>query len=189
MIGKQISRGVQAGGVFFAFVGAACASAQPAPIENLDQSEFVERVNVDTVDAALSTVTGNHLKNVDAAGNEFLVATATNGLRFEVKFRACEDIATEADADPEQHCKGMYMTSLWDAVPSNQKAGFDAAVQAFLRDNPAVNAGATTDDGPYLIRYVIVDYGTKQGNLVSEFANFIRSATEFQNSIAPYYSN
>ena len=117
------------------------AFAQPKPLDTVDQSEHVTAVNASTVEDALSVVTGNHIKGADQNGTPTLNATATNGLRFEVNFRACE-----ATAENEQvHCKGMYMISTWDPAGAEQSAAMMPTIAAFLRDNPSVNAGQGAD--------------------------------------------
>lgn len=160
------------------------AAAQPKPIGTIDQSVMVEHINENSVGPALAVVTENQLAGVDAQGSPTLIGTATNGLRFEVHFRACVDGAEQRD----KHCKGVFMMSVWDAFTSEKDAAFRNAMASYLRTNPTVNAGRTEDGSPYVVRYIIADFGTKQGNLVSEFANFIRSATEFQDAIAPLYT-
>ena len=164
---------------------ASAAAAQPTSIDSIDQTQVIERINEDSVVPALKVVTGNHIGSVDAEGAPSLSATATNGLRFDVNFRACE----EASEDAARHCMGLFMVSAWDPVPAGQEDAWTSALVQYLRDNPSVSAGRTEDGSPFVVRYVIADFGTKQGNLVSEFANFIRSATAFQNAIAPIYSH
>ncbi|QFT78475.1 hypothetical protein [Erythrobacter sp. THAF29] len=167
-----------------AFLGASGATAQPMPIDTIDEAVLLSTVNEETVAPALAVVTGNQLVSVDADGNPMLIATATNGLRFEVRFRACEAISGES----KRHCKGVFIVGVWDALPESDRAAFADLMTGFSRQNPAVNAGLTGDGSPYLVRYVIADFGTPQGNMVSEFANYIRSATEFQNAIGSLYT-
>ncbi|TRD12135.1 hypothetical protein FGU71_09865 [Erythrobacter insulae] len=171
-----------------AFVALAVpAAAQPLPLDTIDQTDLIGKVNEKSVLPALSVVTANQLNTLDAQGNNALVATAANGLKFEVNFRACDDAEAEIPEGTDRHCKAMYMISVWEALSPDQEADIQTALSAFLKDNPAINAGRLSDGAPYIVRYVIADYGTKQGNLVSEFANFIRSATDFQNTVSPFY--
>jgi hypothetical protein len=177
------------------------AAAQMRPLDTIDQTETIESVNVKSVAPALATVTGNQYEAVDPNGTNVLFGTATNGLRFEVHFRACtpdleEETAAPADSEgvessepAPQHCRALYSMSVWDALPEGKQAAFNEAAIAFQRNHPTVSTGLLDNGTPYILRYVIADYGIQQGNLVSEFANFIRSATEFQNTIAPLYSN
>ncbi len=175
-----------------AFAAAAPAGAQIAPIETLDQSAPVERVNEITVGDALAVVTETRIMNVDQQGDAYVIATAPNGLRFDVRFRACDEGDDPQNgkpgADPTRHCRGIIITSAWGALPLDQAGEIATLGSRYQQGNPTVNAGMLPDGSPYLLRYVIADYGTKQGNLVSEFANFIRSATEFQNAIVPLYA-
>lgn len=166
---------------------ASIAAAQPRPIEKLDQTATVEALNEQSIDAALGVVTGNQIISVDGNGDPIVIATATNGLRFEIHFRACDQAPGGEQPSASRNCRAMYMMAAWDLIDEDEKARFNEAAIAFQRDNPTVNAGRFDNGAPYLLRYVIADYGTKQGNLVSEFANFIRSATNFQNAIAPLY--
>lgn len=166
-------------------MGASGAAAQPLPIDTIDQAEHLRTVNEQTVEPALAVVTGNQLTSVDAEGNAMLVATATNGLRFEVRFRACDE---EPD-DAQRHCRGVFIVGVWDALPEEKRDAYSDLMASYMRQNPAVNAGLMEDGSPYLVRYVIADYGTPQGNMVSEFANYIRNATDFQNTIASLYAH
>ncbi len=176
----------------------ASARAQPMPTDEIDQTQHLAQINEQTIVPALSVVTGNHLNGVSPDGGAMLIATATNGLKFEVSLRACTDAndsdgnasaeASEPAAEP-RHCRGIMILSAWDPAPEKKMDSLGQAVDQFLIENPAVNAGKTGDGSPYVARYVIVDYGAPQGNLISEFANFIRSATAFQNAIAPLYSD
>lgn len=165
--------------------------AQPLPIDTIDPEETVERINAASVGAALSVVVGNQIESIDTDGSPKLIATATNGLQFEVRFRACDAnlVAGETEPPEPRHCMGILLISVWDALPQERRSEFHSIAATFLRDHPASNAGKLDDGSPYLVRYVIADHGMKQGNLVSEFANFIRSATEYQNLIAARYSN
>lgn len=187
-----------AGGFAVAALASTAALAQPVPIDSIDRDEHVAQINEQSIVAALSTVTGNHVVSVTPDGQPVIIATATNGLKFEVSPRACTDVedgeegsgdSDKGEGSAAKHCRGIMMLSSWDGVPEGRAAEFGGAVDAFLIDNPAVNAGKTDNGSPYVARYVIADYGTPQGNLVSEFANFIRSATAFQNAIAQLYSD
>lgn len=161
-------------------------SAQTKPIESIDQTAHLSSVNMKSVLPALEVVTGNTIASVDEAGATKIIATATNGLRFEVFFRACDEVT---DDTAEQHCKAIIMMSVWDPPADGQTAQLDSMIDDFLRDYPASNAGRFENGNPYLVRYLISDHGVIQGNLLSEFSNFIRSATDYQNNIAPLYSN
>ena len=160
-------------------VMAASAQAQTKPLESIDTDEDITVVNQKTIVPALSVVSANHVVQVDENNSEMIVATLSNGLRFEVRNVACED----AIEDTSPHCRGMYMISRWDALPAGMDAQWMAAEQKFRLDHPAMNAGTAADGSPYVARYVIADYGTKQGNLVAEFANFARNITDFQNML------
>lgn len=160
------------------------AGAQQKPIDTIDQSEIVASINEQTVEPALAVVTGNQVQSIDAQGNPILVATATNGLRFEVRFNACE----EAEEEAARHCRGIFLFAVWDALPEGKQQEYRELMASFLGENPAANAGLMEDGTLYVSRYVIADFGTPQGNLVSEFANFIRSATGFQNTFASLYA-
>ena len=176
---------------FRSVIGAAsiCAgSLSAAPLAaqeaQLDRSEVVTTINAETVKPALALVTETQLPSVDRTGSPSLIATAWNGLKFNVFFRSCEPVGSEQGA---QHCKGMTIISIWDALPEDEIARFEAARARFQLDRPAINAGLLADGSPYLIRYVIADNGAPQGNLIAEFATFINAATDFQNEIVPLY--
>ena len=180
---------IAAAGLSFVFAGQE-AAAQQRPIETIDQTEMVRHLNTASIDGALGVVTGNHVVTVDDAGQQVISATATNGLQFEVRMTACagsspQDSETGADT---RECKALYVISVWEQIPSDRTADFSGVAGGYLIDHPTMNAGTLPDGRPYVVRYVIADYGTMQGNLVSEFANFIRGATAFQNAIAPLYT-
>lgn len=169
------------------------AHAQMAEIDTLDQAATVDLVNEVTVGEALSVVTETRIMNVDQQGDAYVIATAPNGLRFDVRFRACDEgddpQNAKPGADPTRHCRGIIITSAWDALPMERADELTTLGARYQQGNPTVNAGMLPDGSPYMLRYVIADYGTRQGNLVSEFANFIRSASEFQSAIATLYED
>lgn len=158
-------------------VTAASAQAQTKPLESIDAGVEIAAVNQRSIVPALSVVSVNQVAQLDENGGDMIVATLSNGLRFEVRNVACE----EAVEDTPPHCRGMYMISRWDALPANMETQWSVAEQNFRLDHPAVNAGRAEDGSPYVARYVIADYGINQGNLIAEFANFARSVTDFQN--------
>ena len=185
MIAARLFRRVVGLGLAGAVMAASGASAQQMPIETIDLAERVEHLNSTNVADALSTVSGNQLETVDGDGLAYIAATATNGLRFDVHFRAC---LSQASENAPSQCKAMYMISVWDALAPDAQRKLGGTVLGYMPSNPTVNAGILPDGKPYLVRYVIADHGTNKGNLVAEFANFVRSATEYQNAIAPLYA-
>ena len=183
-----LARLVSVGITIAAAAAASGASAQPRPIAKLDLSAPIADIDERSVDAALGVVTGNQVQGVEADGSPKLLATATNGLQFEVRFRSCEPVDASTDAATgSRHCKALYIISAWDPVPADRHDEMLEAVSLFEQEHPAANAGLFDDGSPYVVRYVITDHGAIQGNLVSEFANFIRSASDFQNRIYPIY--
>lgn len=149
---------------------ASLALAQPADISTINQSEIIPYLNSKTVEPALKTVTGNHLASINAQQQEFITATATNGLQFEIRFTNCE-------GEKPIKCKAMGLLSTWEKPKKAKK--LNKQIAAFLIDHPLSNAGVLDDGSPYVYRHVIADFGAPQGNLVSEFANFIRDMTSF----------
>lgn len=157
--------------VIFALISlAASADAQPVDVSTIDQSEIVPYLNSETVIPALKVVTGNHLVQVDSQGKNRVTAVATNGLQFEIDFHGCDD-------NIPARCKAMSLLSIWEKPKSSKQ--IKKWLPGFLIDNSIANAGILEDGRPYLTRYVIADFGTQQGNLLSEFANFVRVTTQF----------
>ena len=156
--------------------GAGSAGAQPTNISTIDQREILPHLNVKTIEPALKTVTGNHLTSVDAENREYIIATATNGLRFDIHFHGC-------DGEAPGQCKAMSLLSTWDGLPKSHAQKFGKKIPEFLVSHPQVNAGMLNGNHPYISRYVIPDFGTAQDNIVSEVANFIRAATDFSNEM------
>ena len=156
--------------VFALMALAPSANAQPVDIDTIDQSEIIPYLNSETIIPALKVVTGNHLVQVDSQGKNRVTAVATNGLQFEIEFHGCDD-------NVAPRCKAMNLLSIWEKPRSSK--GIKKLLPGFLIDNSIANAGILEDGRPYLTRYVIADFGTPQGNLLSEIANFIRVTTEF----------
>lgn len=161
---------------FALFLGPVPALAQALPIETIDQEEHVSSLGIDTVAPALGVVVANQVSQANEDGSEFISATAANGLGFRIQFEACEETAREG-------CKAMLLLAMWEAFPAEFHQRLAQSVSAYSREQPMVSAGTLEDGSPYVARYVIADFGTPQGNLVSEFANFVRTATAFHNEV------
>jgi hypothetical protein len=157
--------------VVFALMSlAASTNAQPVDIDTIDQSEIIPYLNSETIIPALKVVTGNHIVQVDSQGKNRVTAVATNGLQFEIDFHGCDD-------NIPPRCKAMSLLSIWEKPKSSKE--IKKLLPGFLIDNSIANAGILMDGRPYLTRYVIADFGTPQGNILSEIANFVRVATQF----------
>ncbi|WP_047002678.1 hypothetical protein [Aurantiacibacter luteus] len=160
----------------FTLIGSG-ASAQTRPVDSIDQTETLASLGPSAVLPALSVATANQVVEVQADGTPFVSATASNGLLMQMYFTACDD-------GGQTGCKGMSIVSVWPRVAEETVPAVAAATRSFLLDHPLANAGQFDDNRPYFSRYVIADYGIAQGNLLSEFSNFIRGATEFHNMLA-----
>lgn len=151
---------------------ASASNAQTADVGTIDQTEIVPYLNSKSIVPALKVVTGNHLVSVDSQNREFISAVAGNGLQFEVHFHGCRQ-------DDPRKCRAMSMLARWPSLKKSDAKKLSRLAPEFLRSNPLINSGIAEDNSPYVTRYVIADYGTAQGNLLSEFANFIRVASTF----------
>lgn len=161
---------------FALLLGPVPALGQALPIESIDQEQHIASLGIDTVTPALAVVVANQVAQANEDGSEFISATAANGLGFRVQFEACEESAREG-------CKAMLLLAVWEAFPAEFHQRLAQSLSAFTREQPMVSAGTLEDGSPYVARYVIADFGTPQGNLVSEFANFVRAATDFHNEV------
>ena len=161
------------------------ALAQATSVESINQKKVLKSLNASNIVPVLKTLTGNHVGVIDGQGNHYITATATNGLKFELFFHGCE--APNAANHKDMKCVGLSMVSSWGA--GSAPAKLKAVIPAFLRENPLVNAGQLEDGGFYVTRYVIADYGTAQGNLLSEMANFIRISSNFANTMNQAIAN
>ncbi|RIV85643.1 hypothetical protein [Aurantiacibacter zhengii] len=161
---------------FALLLGPVPALGQALPIETIDQEEHVSSLGIDTVTPALAVVVANQVAQANEDGSEFISATAANGLGFRIQFEACDETAREG-------CKAMLLLAVWEAFPAEFQERLSESVSAFTREQPMVSAGTLEDGSPYVARYVIADFGTPQGNLVSEFANFVQTATDFHNEV------
>ncbi|MEO1045692.1 MAG: hypothetical protein AAFX04_09660 [Pseudomonadota bacterium] len=153
--------------------------AQAAPVESIDQTEILPELNASNVVPVLKVVTGNHVTSLDSDLNHFITATATNGLRFDVRFHGCED--PKAENIDKMQCRALSLVALWE--PRGDAAVMNPVIADFLYKNPLANAGMLPDGSIYMTRYIIADYGIAQGNLLSEMANFVRTATDFTNTV------
>lgn len=161
------------------------ALAQATSVESINQKKILKSLNASNIVPVLKTLTGNHVGVIDGQGNHYIIATATNGLKFEIFFHGCE-VPNAANYE-DMKCVGLSMISTWGA--DSDAAKLNAAIPAFLRENPLINAGQLDDGGFYVMRYVIADYGTAQGNLLSEMANFIRISSNFANTMNQAIAN
>ncbi|KLI62819.1 hypothetical protein AAV99_12075 [Aurantiacibacter marinus] len=152
------------------------AFAQTRSPDTIDPAEMLSALDAGSVDAALAVVTVNAVAQMDEAGNQFMTATVGNGLTFEIHFASCEQELSQA-------CKAMYLIARWDAVSPDAQEQMEALANNFQMERPIVSTGFLPDGKPYLLRFVIADYGIQQGNVLSEFSNFIQNATDFHNLI------
>lgn len=149
--------------------------AQVRPVDTVDQTAMLPALGIEAVQPALSVTTANMLVAANETGEEYLVATAANGLSFQIQFQSCEAANTG--------CKAMLMLALWEGPAADAREAFMQRNTAFALSHPMASAGLLEDGSAYVARYVIADYGIPQGNLVSEFANFVRGATDFHNQV------
>lgn len=150
--------------------------AQAAPSETFDPTEVLPSLDAASVAPALAVVTSQSRIQMDDTGDPFISAVASNGLQFEVRFSSCEEPMAQA-------CKAMFLLAIWDDISGTQQAELRALVNDFQMENPIISTGFLPDGKPYVLRFVIADYGIQQGNVLSEFSNFIQNATEFHNRI------
>ena len=148
------------------------ASAQPVDVSTIDQEKILPHLNSEAVIPALKVVTGNHLVAVGPQNQQYVSATASNGLKFEVHFHGCAE-------DEIRKCRAMSIVAQWPSVKKSRMKKVGQINSDFLRKNALINAGILENGSPYLVRYVIADHGTAQGNVLSEFANFVRVATAY----------
>ncbi|GGD53851.1 hypothetical protein GRI62_04490 [Erythrobacter arachoides] len=165
-----------------AIAAACCLFAQPAlaqqrPANSIDGTAIISSLGPDAVMPALAVATANQLVEARPDGTPFISATAMNGLVMQISFTSC-------DEGGQTGCLGMSIVSVWTAAEPEVQAQIAAAVRGFLIDHPLANAGQFDDGTPYFSRYVIADYGIAQGNLLSEFSNFVSGATDFHNMLA-----
>jgi len=159
-------------------LGAAYTSAlgaQPLPRESINPAKIIPYFNVDTIDATLKTVTGNHLPTVSPTGENIVTAYAPNGLQFTIHFQLCEGKV------PVQ-CKAIQLLTSWDL--ENRKVELQKLIPQFQRNHLFVSSGLLEDGRPYISRIVIADQGLAQGNLATEIRNFISDATEFNSQLS-----
>ena len=149
-------------------------AAQPLPDNTIDPAKIIPYFNVETIDATLKTVTGNHLATVNPAGENIITAYAPNGLQFSFQFLQCDE------KTPVQ-CKALQLLTSWSL--DGQKLDFLNIVPAFQRSHLFVNSGTLEDGRPYIARIITADQGLAQGNLATEIRNFISDATAFNTKL------
>lgn len=153
-------------------LSATSAHAQPQPADTIDREQVIETLNSETVAPALAVVTGNHVVAADVDGRPFISAIAANGLHFELHFRACEEGGTDA-------CQAVSLVARWERNETQDEDRLRDYVSNFARGNAVVSPGMLEDGSPFVSRYVIADHGIAQGNLLSEFYNFVLGASLF----------
>lgn len=105
-------------------------------------------------------------------GETYLQVEATNGLKFNILFAACEE-------ENEKNCKGMSMSALWDKPASTDTPQVQESIRKFNEKYNFIKAGILSDGRPFVQRYTIADYGTVQGNIRSEIETFTMIASLF----------
>lgn len=98
-------------------------------------------------------------------GRKIILASAPNGLKFELTPTACNDENTG--------CSGLHTVALFKSnAPSRTVAAFNYRY-AF------VSTGVDDSGVAYVSRYDVADFGTPRGNLAVSIQNFLHMASVF----------
>jgi hypothetical protein len=110
------------------------------------------------------------------SGKTYLRVAAKNGLKFNLHFTACGDGA-------EDKCKGISLSAVWTKPDRFSITDMASRTRKFNNKYNFINASMFDNGKPYILRYAIADYGTNQGNIRSEIANFIAIGSKFTKEV------
>lgn len=98
-------------------------------------------------------------------GQKVVLATAPNGLKFQITPTACDESGTR--------CKGVNMLALFNTRAQER------TVSAFNYRYAFVSTGLDDSGVAYVSRYDIADYGVPRGNLAVSVQTFLYMASLF----------
>lgn len=137
--------------------------ANKAPISNPEQ--LVPSLHAEAILPILDemgvTYQGAKLPN----GQKIILASAQNGLKFQITPTACNETATT--------CRGVHMLALFDSKAPSR------TVSAFNYRYAFVSTGIDDSGVAYISRYDVADYGTPRGNIAISVANYLHMASVF----------
>ena len=150
---------------------AGVANAQALPKDSIDPTKVLAHFSSETIDATMTTVTGNHLARVDEAGHVYVSAFAASGLQFSVHFHQC------TETDGQTQCAALQLLTSWEVEEGT--TGVDQLLANAVPNNLFVNMGLAPDGRPYMTRIVIAGQGISHANLASDIEIFLQTAERF----------
>ena len=163
-------------GAFVPVSFAAAMIASPALAQSSSGSAFnytkaVPFFNQASVEPVLRAMGHTVQKAQTTSGKNYLQVKAKNGLKFNMHFTACKAAADK--------CKGLSMSALWSKPDRLSQSELADRTRKFNNKYNFIKASMFDSGKPYILRYTIADYGTNQGNIRAEIANFIAIGSKF----------
>ena len=152
-------------------VGAAGAAAQSnslasgtqAPVKN--PSQTMTSLHAEAIIPVLAELGVEHRGATLPNGQKVILATAPNGLKFQITPTACDETASR--------CKGVNFLALFNSRAQER------VVSAFNYRYAFVSTGIDQSSNAYISRYDIADYGMPRGNLAVSVKTFLYMASLF----------
>ena len=152
------------------------AMAQNSTSAAFDYTKSVRYFEPASVESVVRAMGHKAEKAQTKAGQTYLRVTAKGGLKFNMRFRACT-------AGTVNKCKGLSMSAVWSKPERFSVADMASRTRKFNNKYDFIKAGMFDNGRPYILRYTIADYGTNQGNIRAEIANFVAIGSKFTKEV------
>ena len=171
---KLVKFGVAASLAFAATLSPAMAQNPTGAAFNYTKSvRYFEPASVESVLRAM----GHKAKVARTnAGKTYLQVSAKGGLKFNMHFTACAAGTTDK-------CKGLSMSAVWSKPDRFSVADLASRTRKFNNKYNFIKASMYDNGRPFILRYTIADYGTNQGNIRAEIANFVAIGSKFTKEV------
>ena len=161
---------------FAAVMLASPALAQSSAGSAFSYTKAVPFFNPASVEPILRAMGHKATKARTKSGKSYLQVTAKNGLKFNVHFAACADTTVKK-------CKGLSMSAFWGKLQRFSISETADRARKFNNKYNFIKASVFDNGKPYILRYTIADYGTNQGNIRAELANFVALGSKFTKEV------
>ena len=157
------------------------ATLSPAMAQNstgaaFDYTKSVRYFEPAAVESVLRAMGHKAEKAKTNSGQAYLQVTAKGGLKFNMHFRACA-------TGTENKCKGLSMSAVWSKPERFSVADLASRTRKFNNKYDFIKASMFDNGRPFILRYTIADYGTNQGNIRAEIANFVAIGSKFTKEV------
>ena len=138
-------------------------ASKAAPVSN--PSQTLTSLHAEAIIPVLVELGIEHQGATLPNGQKVILATADNGLRFQVTPTACDETASL--------CKGVNFLALFNTRAQER------VISSFNYRYAFVSTGLDQQQNAYISRYDIADYGMPKGNLAVSVKTFLYMASLF----------